>query len=83
MHRDFRRNLTILQERIQTFEQTNKTLIEENLGQKSKIDQLDELVTKLTEEKEQIQMSSQRKLDVKNANISMLFVSISTFGFRR
>ena len=60
-----RRNFTSLQERLQTIEQTNKNLTEENLSQKSKIEELEETVTKMNGEKEQIQSTFQRKLDVR------------------
>ena len=50
-------------------EQTNKSLTEENLNQKTKIEELEETLTKINDEKEQIQSTFQRKLDVRKASI--------------
>ena len=61
----YRKTVTSLQERLQTFEQTNKTLIEDATVQKIHIEQLEEELTKAKAEKEQIQTSYQAKIDVR------------------
>jgi len=60
-----RKSVTTLQERLQILEQTNKNLIEDTTVQKTRIGQLEEELTKVTSEKEQIQSSYQRKIEVR------------------
>ena len=56
--------MKVLQQRLQTFEQTNQSLAEEVSIQKIKIERLEEDLTKAKEEKEQIQLSYQSKIEV-------------------
>ena len=53
-----------LQERLQSVEQANKGLVDETTEQKTRLDQLEETVAKLTSEREQQQSVYQRKIDV-------------------
>ncbi len=60
-----RKSVTTLQERLQILEQTNKNLIEDTTVQKTRIGQLEEELTKVTSDKEQIHSSYQRKIEVR------------------
>ncbi len=60
-------SVTNLQERVQTLEQTNKNLIEDTTVQKTRIGQLEEELTKVISEKEQVQSTYQRKIDVRSS----------------
>jgi len=62
-----RKSVTTLQERLQILEQTNKNLIEDTTVQKTRIGQLEEELTKAISEKEQIQSTYQRKIDVRSS----------------
>ncbi|CAF4777199.1 unnamed protein product, partial [Rotaria socialis] len=65
------KTLVSLQNKLQTLEQTNKTLVESDAQQKARIEQLEEESTKLTSEKEHIQSSHQRKIDALTADIAV------------
>jgi hypothetical protein len=54
-----------LQKRVQAYEETNKSLIEDAITEKTRVLQMQEDLTKLTSEKEQMQLSFQRKIDVR------------------
>jgi hypothetical protein len=57
--------VTSLQERLQTLEQTNKSLTDDVTVQKIRLRQMEEDLTKAKAEKEQIQTSYQSKIEVK------------------
>ena len=59
-----RRTVTSLQERLNTLEQTNKSLTEDSAAKNTRVDQLEEQVRKLTAEKEQLVSTYQRKIEV-------------------
>ncbi|CAF4722683.1 unnamed protein product, partial [Rotaria sp. Silwood2] len=63
LNRNLQKTIINLQKNVQTLEQTNKTLVENTAQQKARIEQLEEELTKITSEKEQIQSSYQRKID--------------------
>jgi hypothetical protein len=50
---------------LQSFEQANKSSIEDAATQKTRIEQLEEELAKMTSEKELLQTSFQRKIDVR------------------
>ncbi len=61
----FRKTVVVLQERLQTIEQTNRSLIDDAIVQKIHIGQLEQDLTKAKAEKESIQLSYQSKIDVR------------------
>lgn len=61
-----RRTVVNLQERVNTLEQTNKSLTEESTAKKTRVEQLEEQVGKLTAEKEQLVATYQRKIEVRH-----------------
>ncbi len=60
-----RKTVTSLQERLQTFEQTNKSLMDDIIVQKIRTGQLEEDLAKAKAEKESIQVFYQAKIDVR------------------
>ena len=54
-----------LQERLSVLEQTNKSEIEDAAAQKSRVEQLEEQLAKVTAENQQISASCQRKIEVR------------------
>ncbi|CAF2841556.1 unnamed protein product [Rotaria sp. Silwood2] len=71
LNRNLQKTIINLQKNVQTLEQTNKTLVENTAQQKARIEQLEEELTKITSEKEQIQSSYQRKIDTLMADIEV------------
>lgn len=64
-----------LQERLQTVEQTNRSLIEDGIVQKFRIEQLETDLNKAKTEKEQIQTSYQAKIEVDNLQLLSIITS--------
>jgi hypothetical protein len=61
----YRKTVTHLQERLQTFERTNKALMDDIIVQKIRIGHLEDDLTKVKVEKESMQLSYQAKIDVR------------------
>ncbi|CAF1087386.1 unnamed protein product [Rotaria sordida] len=71
LHRNLQKTVTNLQKRIQTLEQTNKSLLEDTIVQKIRIGQLEEDLKKAKAEKEQMQLSYQSKIEALNADMAV------------
>ncbi len=64
-----RKTVRSLQERLQTVEQMNKSLIDDAIVQKIRVGQLEEDLAKAKAEKESIKLSYQSKIDVRISQI--------------
>ncbi|UJR36629.1 hypothetical protein I4U23_029349 [Adineta vaga] len=71
LHRNLQRTVSSLHERLQTVEQTNKSLMEDGIVQKFRIEQLETDLTKVKTEKEQIQASYQAKIETLNSDMAV------------
>ncbi|CAF1668296.1 unnamed protein product, partial [Adineta ricciae] len=71
LHRNLQKTVSSLQERLQTVEQTNRSLIEDGIVQKFRIEQLETDLSKAKTEKEQIQAFYQVKIEALNADMAV------------
>ena len=61
----FRKTVTSLQERLQSLDHMNKSLMDDSIVQKIRIGQLEDDLNKVKVEKQTIQTSYQAKIDVR------------------
>ncbi|CAF1291858.1 unnamed protein product [Adineta steineri] len=71
LHRNLQKTVNSLQERLQTMEQTNKSLTDDGIVQKIRIEQLEENLSKTKTEKEQMQSSYQAKIEALNSDMAL------------
>ena len=72
--------MSSVQERLQTVEQTNRSLIEDGIVQKFRIEQLETDLSKAKAEKEQIQAFYQAKIEVNICQLLSIITSQCSSG---